>query len=202
MKKLAIVGFIFLGFNALGQEASNETNNHTNVLYRGFDNKLVIDQMSDDNQPYEINAINCEVLEQKDDNGTKNLFVVRTKTRASTAEINIVSNGKLLQNIRFNVENLPQPTLFWGTHSAGSTKSTSAELTVHYPKAVNFESRFEIIEWTCTMNGTAFTGKGNLLSKEMLDYSHSVAAGDSVTIEVNVRGEDGIVHKLCGSWVN
>jgi len=196
MKKLAILGIIFLGFNSFGQDLAIENTNQNKILYRGFENKIVLNQIGDDNQSHQIEAINCEVLKQD-----KNTYLVKTRTKAQTAKINIVSNGQTIESIPFNVENLPSPSLFWGTNKAGSTSSESAEIEIKYAPEVSFEANFEIVEWACSINETKFDGQGNLLSKEMLDGTNSMTTGELIIIDVKVKGEDGIIRKLSGSWV-
>lgn len=62
MKKLAILGILFLGFNSSGQELADKNTDQNKILYRGFENKIVLDQIGDDNQLYQIEAINCKAL--------------------------------------------------------------------------------------------------------------------------------------------
>jgi len=189
MKKLAILGTIFLGFTSFGQDLAVENTDNNKILYRGFENKIVLDQFGDDNHSFQIEAINCEVI-KPDENRSEDVYIVKTKNKARTATINIVSNGQTIERMAFNVENLPSPSLFWGNSEAGSTISNSAEIVIKYSTGVTLEPNFEIVGWTCSLDDLEFNGQGNLLSQEMLDYTKSMVTGELITIEVKVNATE------------
>ena len=198
MKKLAILGTIFLGLNTFGQNIVLENIDHNLLLYRGFENKFTIGQTVGTNETFQMEAINCEVSKM---DGYESTYIVKPKSKARTAQINFFSNGQFVDSATFIVRNLPSPSLFWGSQETGSSVSNSPEMHIKYPSEVTLKSNFEIISWKCNREGTDFKGLGNILTQEMLDYTKSMATGESVEILVNVMSEDGITRRLVGTWV-
>ena len=197
MKKLAILGIIFLGFNSFAQDLASENIDQNNVLYRGFENKIVFDQIGDDSEEFQMEAINCEV--SKSDRN-ENTYTVKTRSKARTAKINFISNGQISDSATFIVQNLPVPSLIWGHNITGGTISNSKEIRIKYSPGIALESNFEIVSWNCSQKDAKFDGQGNQLSQEMLDHTKSMTKGEFITIEVKVKGVDGVIRKLSGSW--
>lgn len=200
MKKLAILGVIFLGSNSFAQKIVVENIDHNKVLYRGFENKLVIGSTDGDLESFQLEAINCDVS-KSGAKGSENTFIVKTSPNARTAKINFISNGAVISSTEFVVQNLPSPELFWGNQKTGSTISDARVLQIKYPMEVSLQSNFEIARWKCIHSGESFEGEGNVLSQEILDVTSEMSAGEIIQMEVHVLGSDGITRKLMGSWV-
>jgi hypothetical protein len=198
MKKLAVLGVIFLSFNSFGQDLIVENIDQNKVLYRGFENKLIIGKIDGNGEVFQMEAFNCEVSKL---DGNANTYIVKTKSKARTAKINFISDGQITDSAKFIVRNLPAPSLFWGNQEAGSNVSNSSEMKIKYPFGITLKSSFEIVSWKCHSKDTKYEGVGNLLSQEFLDFTKSIKTGEFITIVVNVKGEDGVIRRLTGSWV-
>jgi hypothetical protein len=173
---------------------------HNEVLFRGYENKLILGQKVGNSDNFQIEAINCEVS-KLDGKGSENTYMVKTKPQARTAKINFISNGIIIESAAFIVQNLPRPSLFWGTHKTGSSVPNSREIQMKYSSGVTLKPSFEIVSWKCNQKDATFEGSGESLSQQMLDYTKSMATGETIKIEVKVKGTDGIIREREGSWV-
>ncbi|MFK7786311.1 MAG: hypothetical protein AB8B56_14420 [Crocinitomicaceae bacterium] len=200
MKKLTILGAIFLGFNASAQDVVVETIGENKILYRGFENKIVIHQINDSDETFEVEAVNCEVSKLNENKG-KSTYLVRTKSSARTAQINLISEGRTVESTEFNVQNLPSPSLYWGKHKTGTKVSDSREIEIKYSAGVALKPSFEIVGWKCEQKGQEFKGKGNILSQALLDSTKSMESGEEISLVVKVKGADGIIRTVAGSWM-
>ena len=71
MKKLAILGAIFLSLNSFAQDMAVQNVDHNEVLFRGYENKLILGQKVGNSDNFQIEAINCEVS-KLDGKGSEN----------------------------------------------------------------------------------------------------------------------------------
>ena len=198
MKTVAILGIAFLGMNAFGQNMVVETNDQSNVLYRGYDNRVTIGQAGTNAKDFKLEAINCQVAEVT---GQKNTYIVKASSAARTAQINYVSNGKTIDSTVFVIKSLPSPLFYWGNNENGSDVSSASTLEIKYPSGVALDASFSITNWECMIGEMSFKGSGNELSQEMLDVTKVLPVGGTVYITAQVVGGDGITRKVGGSWV-
>ena len=202
MKNSLLAGIIVLGCSAYAQEYTAENTQQNNVLYRGFKNKLSYGQTGCPDKSYEMETVNCDLSEVKA-TGAETMYIVKTKSSARTAVIRFTSNGNVMDSTVFAIQNLPVPSLYWGDSKTGTTTSDLTELSVQYPPGVTLPSNFEIVSWTCSPvdTDTVYTSPGNVLSDAFMNYVKTMSKGESIVIQVNVKGEDGIIRQLAGDWV-
>jgi hypothetical protein len=193
MKKLAFIGAVMVSLTSFSQDVFIENEDQNKILFRGFENHIKIGSELED---FTIEAVNCEVTQTAGKN-----YLVKVNSNARTAMINFLSNGKIIDSETFVVQNLPSPDLFWGEHVSGSTLPQGNDLAVKYTPGISLRSNFEVVSWSCELDGKEFNGQGNTLSTEFIEQTGRSASGDKITIIANVKGPDGIVRKISGSWV-
>ncbi len=198
MKTVAILGIAFLGMNAFGQNMVVETNDQNNVLYRGYENRVTIGQAGTNAKDFKLEAINCQLAEVT---GQKDMYIVKPSSAARTAQINFVSNGKIVDSTVFVVESLPSPLFYWGNNENGSDVSSASTLEIKYPSDVALDASFTITNWECKIGEMSFKGSGSVLSQKILDVTKALPVGGTVNIIVTVNTPDGIARKVVGSWV-
>lgn len=198
MKKLSIVGIILCSFHSIGQDIVVESMDHTKLLYRGYENKLLVGQIGVSNHDVQLEGIHCNVSKL---DGYENAYIVKPAANAKRAQINFISNGQRINSASFLVQNLPSPSLYWGEEKAGGHVSNSPELEIRYPAGITLTSRFEIMGWKCKVTDTnIYGGAGNLLSNSLLKFTESMEKGEQLLLEVQVKGGDGIIRNLAASW--
>jgi len=199
--QLLVFGALTIGLNAYGQDFVAASSEQSNILYRGYDNKLILGEVGCANQEYEIVPIDCKIKKVNSD-GSDHSYIVRPIGRLKTATIKFVSkDGNPLHSVVFMVKNLPDPELYWGNNKAGSTLSSSPNIFIKYPPEVRLDTYFEIVSWESHHNDKNFIGQGHELSSEMLEYTRSVVSGKSISIVVKVIGPDRVTRLKAGAWI-
>lgn len=200
MKKLVLIGIVLFGLNSFAQDFIADNINHNQILYRGFENKLTFDQIGCETDGYQMETVNCELSKQEVAD-SENFYIVKTNSSAKSAKIRFISDGQAVDSMEFVVQNLPRPFLYWGNQKSGSNFSASQEIQLKYVTGVTLKSSFEVVGWESNESGQTFSGKGGSLSSEFLEFAESLATGESISIEAQVRGGDGIVRPVKGFWV-
>lgn len=194
MKKFIFLIIIIFSFNSFAQDVAVENIDHNQILYRGFQNKLVITPA---NENIQLDPINCQISKLE---GQENTYIVLTKSKSRTATINFVSDGKVLETRSFLIQNLPVPELYWGYQKSGSTISNTSEIQLKYPKGVTLKSNFEIVNWQASVQGKQFKGKGHTLTKELIDSMSTLDKGEIIQITTQVKNKDGVTKLMKGTW--
>ena len=198
--QLLVFGALTFGLNAYGQDFVAASSEQSNILYRGYDNKLILGEVGCANQEYEIVPIDCKIKKVNSD-GSDHSYIVRPTGRLKTATIKFVSkDGNPLHSVVFMVKNLPDPELYWGNNKAGSTLSSSPKIFIKYPPEVRLDTYFEIVSWEFNHKYKNFNGAGHELSPKMLEYTRSMPIGETISIITKVKGPDGIVRTKGGTW--
>lgn len=198
MKTIIALGILFIGFTSFGQNVTAEHSKDNNILYRGFENEVRLNPFENNSQTFQIETINCKVTKE---NSESNTYSVKTDNSKSTAQINNLVDGKVIESKFFRVQNLPSPTLYWGNNETGTTSSNTAELFVSYAPGIQLDANFKILSWECQLANSQYNGVGNVLSQEMMDATKKLASGELIVILMTVKSEDGILRKVVGSWV-
>jgi hypothetical protein len=198
--KLLLFGALTFGLNAYGQDFVAASSEQSNILYRGYDNKLTLGEVGCANQEYEIVPIDCKIKKVNSD-GSERSYIVRPTGRLKIATIKFVSaDGNPLETVVFTVKNLPNPLLYWGNNEFGSTVSSSPKLFVKYSSDVRLNTSFEIVSWEFNHKYKNFSGAGDELSSKILEYTRSMPLGETISIITKVKGPDGIEHTMGGTW--
>lgn len=199
MKRILLLGALLMQAATYAQNFVVQNIEHTQILYRGYNNQLLIGRIGSEMDDYQIEGSNCDV--QKLENGEgENLFIVKPNAKTRCAAIRFLHNGELKDSIHFLVQNLPSPSIYWGNQQSGSYTSTEPNLIIKYPLEIRLQSSFEIVSWRCVLNKKTVQGTGNILSQEILDFTRSLKPGEEFSIILKVKGEDGIYRELAGVW--
>lgn len=198
-----ITWFLVLGFNGTAQGVISFP--EYNVLYKGYDNVLVIGAEQ---------RIESLVLEGNGLSITKSndsCFILRVSGTGRTAQINVKNKlGKSLGTWQFRVMNFPQPVLHWGIYSDGSEVSLD-QLTIradYGEKALWGDVDLEIKSYE--INSDLFEkplkiSKG-LITQEVIEALEKAKVsneGKPVAFDLNaiVRGKDRILRRVRASFV-
>lgn len=203
LSSLKILAFFILFCSANHSNAQNfivENDNHHKIIYRGFANKVTLGPIGKSVKNVRMECIHCEI-KQLEYRKTPNTYIIRTKSRERTAQLNFFSNGQLVDSTVFVIQNLPAPVFFWGNNENGETIPSSRKLFVKYPSGITLKSDFRVRNWVCYINEEPFSGTGNVLSPEAMNQTKLLAKGEVVKIMITVGGSDSVMRKMVGTWV-
>ena len=170
-----------------------------NILYRGYNNRIVSAVENNDGKAISITGTNCTIVHEE---GSKEYFIHPGNGKTAKLSIGLVSeNGVVpIKEAEYRVQNLPDPVVFWGgSMSGGKARPDAREISVSYPPFAALHSSFEVVHWTMTIGEETVSGKGNQLD-EAQSLLKSVQDPSSVNMVVAIEGSDGIQRKIQGNW--
>lgn len=184
---LAITG---LQMDVIGQ--CNQSTMSTDILYRGYKNKIDLQDCGD-----VVNIVSNECsISEKD-----GIFIAKTGKSKSAILHVLSSSGDTLNSKTYRVLNLPTPTVFLSGASSGqSANKGSGIVQVKYGAGIPIKESFEVKSWELRMNDAVVKGKGVQLNESAKVVLRSSNKGDNITIIVTALGSDGIARKVTGTW--
>jgi len=206
--KSTLIWFLILCSQALSQNAGTFIYvSDYSILYRGYNNHVEFGVT--DGSKYRIAL---EGVELKTDTSFYSnqlgqgaeviqyyLLPIGTGRQAVITFIDTLSNDTLGVH-KFNVANLPNPTLYWGvSKSSNKVNIRSKRFFARYPPEVPITAVFRIESWKMTVNGDSITGKGSNLSSAE-NFLKKVTEKTTIIIKANVLGPDGITREVKGLW--
>lgn len=190
MKTIIIGIFTFLSFCSIGQ---NETKLITsrkdfplqavskldvkNILYKG--QEYIFSITSSGDYDLSITAINAKIeLIEESKKGTGGLQYSVTPIDTGECQIhvgNIINEKRSVSLVMYiyQVINYPMPPLQLNEFQSGQIISQLADSTAlicAYPKESGIFESYEIKSWEVKIGDKIFTGKGNLLSDEVIQF--------------------------------
>ena len=196
MNKLLLYGLLAICTNVLGQDYVI-SNQDVKTVYRGYNNKVIFGTV-DGFDGYSLEVENGSISKAEDGS----YYILKPGHKSTcTVIFNDTVNNKELNRINFQVQSLPNPSLYWGSAKSGQkgNKSTPMVRALYEPH-IPLNARFTITSMTVYIEGKeSISCDGNNLSDEALSAIKSVKEGE-VSIVVSARGTDGIARKLFGKW--
>jgi gliding motility-associated protein GldM len=170
-----------------------------NVLYRGYKNKVTATASGYDKTI--LSASGARI-------SGSGPYVVTTTGRSSVAYLTVsgknTATGKTasLKKVKYRVQNLPDPTLFWGSAKSGKKASKSSRTLIARYDGIPLDARFRIVSWTCYapgLKGAPPKGSGSSLSSAN-GLLRILKPGTGVSFNVKVVGPDGVIRQIGGAW--
>ena len=108
-----------------------------------------------------------------------------------------------LKSLDFRVQNLPDPSLFWGGKKSGDKGNKNSNLLqAKYGPGIPLKAEFKIIKWKFLapgLKGAPPTGAGGNIG-QVSSLIRAVKPGTGISFVCDVKGPDGMVRKVGGSW--
>ena len=201
MKCLVIIVSLMFGINSWGQNpvAAVQLSEY-NILYRGYENKVI--PVVTNNSGKEVRLVGTTSTVEKVEN--EDYFIVKLTGRGKTEVLHVLLyDGKktdTVQSIRYRVQNLPAPEIYWGgLRSGGIGNITAKRLSIDYPEGVQLRNDFRIISWEITVKGEVIKGNGDKLTSAE-DFLKKIENGTILLFKVKVLSPDGITRIMSAQW--
>ena len=172
----------------------------SNILFRGYDNKVVAAVNNNGNLPVVLTGENCTISIHE----SGEYFVVRPDGGKSKAYVmlNLIDNDSLIQikKSEYRILSLPDPIMYWGKIKSGEKGNPKARtLEVRYLDGMAINPKFEIMEWVVLHENKKMHGTGGDLTPAESIFIHLVKHS-TVEIVAKVKAPDGRVWQVNGIW--
>jgi hypothetical protein len=191
---------LIIGFNCSAQEPTAALElPEMNLLYRGYPNKVT--PAVTNNNGRHVSLIGSNVTIKK--SGETGFIVKPGKGRYTTLSVVLSDNEKFdtIRTIRFRVQNLPDPELYWaGSRNGQRANIREVGLFAKYPPEIPLNASFSVTAWKIIHKGDTISGKGSNLSPAH-DLFKTIKEETNLLFEVECIGPDGIVRIKKGTWI-
>ncbi len=173
-------------------------NMEENVLFRGYENQIVITSHPKEGSAYTLTGSNVVVTKKGD------RFIVRPGS-GKTAFLTVSERSEdgrthVIRKKEYRVKNLPDPSLYWGWTQAGKAlQNPKPELTCGYVDYFQMDVNFTVVSWEAEYDGQMYSGEGTDISS-LIELINSFTELTEFTIFAKVQGPDGITRKIDGTW--
>ena len=197
MKKLLLFGALAFGLNSFGQ-GYIISNSEVSTLYRGYKNLVNFGTLNGFSG-YKLEVDNGSLSKSED--GSQ--YILKPTGRKNTCTVTFLDtvNNKEMNKVVFNVQNLPDPILYWGgTKSGGRASKSQTRLFAKYGPEIPLNVSFKISRMEVLVPGQAtITCEGGTLSQEAINAIRN-SAEETISIIALMVGPDGIVRQIVGTW--
>lgn len=172
----------------------------SNILYRGYENKVKIAVNDTEGQIVSLVGNNCSVQALK----TPYEFIVKPgndKTVSLSVVLTIVEGQEtIVSTTEYRIKLLPDPSIFWGINKSGNQASLiDTTLEVRYIYEVPLESNFRILKWTMHSEFGNASGDGADLTNAR-SVLNKVDRESTISMKVYVLSPDGITRMMSANW--
>lgn len=210
MRTTLLFTTLLLGFWCSGQNIRNLNDISTEMIYRGFENTIVIfpEGLLSEND-YTLACSECSVskINKKGNSLPPNTFILIPNKARSTELLIISKNGDTTIR-QFKISNLPDPELFLNEIKSGESldpilNTSKWVLSAKFPAEISLVSVYEIKSWECSADSFVLSAAAsNAIPNELIDKIRSLPSGSKVTFTAIVIGErDGISRKKAGVFL-
>lgn len=168
-----------------------------NVLYKGYDNKVMGTASGFPPDKISLSGSGCSISKQG------NFYIAKPTGNGRTAFISV--NGKKddgssvnLGKFEFRVLPLPKPSIYLGSTEDGSNIAANVlraqtRLFAKYPPEVPLNVSFSVTKWTLNLTGAPreVSGNGSTLSSEATSMLRNARSGNTVSFMCTVKFPDG-----------
>jgi hypothetical protein len=174
-----------------------------NVLYRGYDNKILGAVSGYTN--YTLSGVNVNLSKSGE-------FWIGKPGAGKTCTINIAGvaedgSSANVGKFEFRVQNLPAPSVYLGaledgSEAAGGTIRAQTRLFAKYPPEIPLNAVFSIVSWEVSVAGAPRSEKGSgpSLSPKALSLIKQAQPGGTITFMTVTRGPDGKNRKKSAAF--
>jgi len=171
-----------------------------NVLYRGYDNR--IEGVA---SGYDQTILNGNgVALTKTGTGWIGKPGAGKEATISISGKNSVTNKTVnLGSYKFRVRNLPKPSLYFGgAEDGGQASKAETRLFAKYGPEIPLNVTFTVLSWELNISGAPrpARGTGNSIAGEGQTFLKQAKPGSMVSFMTQVKGPDGVVRKVGGSF--
>lgn len=174
-----------------------------NVLYRGYDNKVV--GAVSGYAGYNLSMSNGSISK-----GSEFWIAKPSSGREATISISGVAEDGSSANVgqfKFRVQNLPAPSVYLGALEDGEeapagTIRAQTRLFAKYPPEIPLNATFSLVSWEVSVAGAPRPekGTGQNLSTKALSLIKQAQRGATITFMTIVRGPDGKNRKKSAAF--
>lgn len=171
-----------------------------NVLYRGYENRV---NATASGFPTTTLTGSGATLSPSSDGS----YIARP-SGGRTASLTVsgrTADGRTvaLKTVQYRVLTLPKPTMYWGAAADGErANKREKHLFAKYGSEVPLNAKFTIESWEVTVAGAARSQKGTgpQLSSNAQNMINAAPSGSRVFYSLKIKGPDGILRNLSGSF--
>ncbi|NVK66141.1 MAG: hypothetical protein HWE22_16240 [Flavobacteriales bacterium] len=171
-----------------------------NVLYRGYENRV---NATASGFPSTALSGSGATLSPSSDG----MYIARP-SGGRTASLTVsgrTADGRTvaLKTVQYRVLNLPKPTMYWGAAADGEkANKREKNLFAKYGNDVPLNAKFTVEKWVVTVAGAARSqkGRGQKLSEQAQAMIEAAPSGSRVFYSLQIKGPDGILRNLSGSF--
>lgn len=205
--KILSLAFMLLGTASLFSQnvpiVSNQSliSNDVNVLFRGFENILVVKAKLGDTNTYVLKSDDCSIHSRRND-GTRlkhGQYIVKPIGRARTTQIEVYDCDHLDKSIltlEYSISNVPAGQVYLDHTIQGEELVLgSGKISVKQPSGSLLVWSEEVIKWGVTFGDQQFDGTGDVLTKEVVSSLNALNSGTVVQLICNSVSEDQITRK-------
>ncbi|MCJ8292187.1 MAG: hypothetical protein HRT58_20085 [Crocinitomicaceae bacterium] len=172
-----------------------------NVLYRGYDNK--VNATASGFPTTSITGSGASLSPTSD-----GMYIAKPTGSGRTASLTVsgrTADGRTvaLKTVQYRVLTLPKPTMFWGSAEDGNRASRrERNLFTKYGNDVPLNAKFIIKSWEMSVQGavSAKKGTGHKLSTDALNLLLAARSGSIVSYLLKVKGPDGVIRNVTGTF--
>ncbi len=170
------------------------------VLYRGYQNKVVGVASGYDQT---ILAGNGVALTKTGTGWIGKPGAGKEATISISGKNSVTNKTVSLGSYKFRVRNLPKPSLFFGgAEDGGQATKSETRLFAKYGPEIPLNVTFSVLSWELNVSGAPrpAKGAGSTLSGEGVNFLKQAKPGSMVSFMTQVKGPDGVVRKVGGSF--
>lgn len=159
-------------------------------LYRWYKNIIDVGLKKGCEFDLAVSCPSCDTIYNIDFN---RFIVVPRHTRTATIEVYNIkdpNNFVLLHRKKYRVLDLPNPSIYIGGSSEGEPISwKTKKMFVKYPPGNWIEHKFEIVDWTITIQNKEYSGKGDTLTNDVQNEIKQLEIGARIDLKARITGE-------------
>ena len=171
-----------------------------NVLYRGYDNRIEGVASGYDQT---ILAGNGVALTKTGTGWIGKPGAGKEATISISGKNSVTNKTVSLGSYKFRVRNLPKPSLYFGgAEDGGQASKAETRLFAKYGPEIPLNVTFQVLSWELNISGAPrpARGSGNSIAGEGQTFLKQAKPGSMVSFMTQVKGPDGVVRKVGGSF--
>jgi hypothetical protein len=171
-------------------------NKQTNILYRGYKNKLKI--------AFDKSCSNCKIHGENLSLSKESDFWIAKPGSGRSAQLVFTDSlqNDTIKVIDYKVLNLPAPDLYFGaTKSGGKASKYETRVFCKYPSEIPLNAQFIVrsIDFYSD-SGRTISSQGNELTEEMQNELRALPPGSEFSIICRIVGPDGVVRIIGANY--
>jgi hypothetical protein len=168
----------------------------SNILYRGFENKVKIAVNETDGQTISLVGNNCTVKALK----APNEFIVKPGNDKITTLSVVLTNSEgeetIVSTTEYRIKLLPDPDIYWGKIKSGNEATLSDDkLEIGYVYDCPLQSNFIVLKWKMYSDLGDVSGNGPNVTA-IRSVLENISEPTVISFTVHVLSPDGITRLM------